>query len=70
MGSEPKDTQERRWGCISRSLGELQSPYLCSVLCDEEELSEGSVHGEKDARLQSIIKQVVFHVGKELPQGP
>lgn len=46
-----------------------QGPHLGTVLGDEEELREGAVQGEEDARLRHVLKQAVLHVGEELPQG-
>lgn len=46
-----------------------QGPHLGAVLRDEEELSEGTVQGEEDARLCHVLKQAVLHVSEKLPQG-
>lgn len=44
-------------------------PHLGTVLGDEEELGEGTVQWQEDARLCHILKQAVLHVDEELPQG-
>lgn len=61
---------EKQLAALCQGKGQGRAgPHLGTVLGDEEELSEGAVQGEEDARLCHVLEQAVLRVGEELPQG-
>lgn len=51
------------------SGGAPAGAHLGAVLGDEEELGEGAVQREENARLCHVLQQAVLHLGEQLPQG-